>query len=657
MQLIFCLALVLITVKTLTTVTTTRAWSNHIVVGRTTETTNTKLPPHFVSSCKIVSPPSVTSLKFSTDPDGAPTTTAKIPRTVANEGDKDEINANAAESYVLEWDKEHVMRMLSQQNEYDETENNLNDFDDSGKGALFNGRIFAMSECWGRRPFLLRGAFDPDKLISERSGDRCDSFKEEDYDDGQFFQGDGYWPSWEDVVDISSDEEAEARVITHVTGDLKSFDLTCGPLSHKEGNDWLSKNPTTTSKRQEPKRQQRHRNNDENNSAIINRRRETLVVNDVDRYYPPLADWIHSTFSFLPHWRMDDGQISLAEEGGGIGPHVDNYDVFLIQMSGRRVWQVGKREIGAKEEMERTLDGLDVRILGDWQSGGVVGRFVDGDGIGDGEGSDLEMEDWIVNPGDLLYLPPRVAHCGTAVTDGSMTLSVGCRAPSASDLVSKLAEKLSTSLDDYAVRRYTDEDLLSEMEYIDSPGELTEKAKDQAKQLVLDSLSTMLNDEEIWDEFFGRYATEQKRVRNNYPIQLEDWAEEENESMDGNEEEVDVWGNAKRAVKSVLNGEGVFYHAEGIAYAYSSFASTKEIEVTLHRLFANGEMWESRSEPDSNESKMGQIYATIANNRRIDRNLIESALSCNPNEENLCLEELNFLEKLVSIGVLYGSDE
>lgn len=247
------------------------------------------------------------------------------------------------------------------------------------------------------------------------------------------------------------------------------------------------------------------------------------------------------------------------------------------------------------------------------------------------------------------------AHCGTAVTDGSMTLSVGCRAPSASDLVSKLAEKLSTSLEDYAVRRYTDEDLFSEMEYIDSPGKLTEKAKDRAKQLVLDSLSTMLNDEEIWDEFFGRYATEQKRVRNNYPIQLEDWAEEENETIDGNEEEVDVWGNAKRAVKSVLNGEGVFYHAEGIAYAYSSFTSTKG--ATLHRLFANGDMWESRSELDSNESKMGQIYATIANNRRIDRNLIESALSCNPNEENLGLTELKFLEKLVFIGVLYGSDE
>ncbi len=485
------------------------------------------------------------------------------------------------------------------------------------------------------------------------------------------------------------------RVISHIPGDMNSFELTWGPLSQQEGNNWLSKKTTMDASRQQSKRLQPNRGDDENNCTNIYRRRETLVVNDVDRYYPPLADWIHSIFSFLPHWRMDDGQISLAEEGGGIGPHVDNYDVFLIQMSGTRVWQVGKREIGAKEEQERTVDGLDVRILGDWRSGGVSGRIVDGDGngngigngvgIGNGDGTDLEMEDWIVNPGDLLYLPPRVgefrmllfcidsrvyshhhlgpenknnqAHCGTAVTDGSMTLSVGCRAPSVSDMVSKLAEKLSTSLEDYAVRRYTDEDLLSEREYSNSPGELTEKAKDRAKQLVLESLSTMVGKEEIWDEFFGRYATEQKRVRNNYPIPLDDWTEDENASVDGGEEEVSIWGDANLAVQSVLKGEGVLYHAEGIAYAYSSFASTTDTGVTIHRLFANGEMWESKSEPDSNESKMAELYATIANNRRLDRDLLEPTLSSKSNKKDLCLKKLKFVEDLVSIGVLYGSDE
>lgn len=93
---------------------------------------------------------------------------------------------------------------------------------------------------------------------------------------------------------------------------------------------------------------------------------------------------------------MDDGQISLAEKGGGIGPHVDNYDVFLIQMSGTRSWQVGKRKISAKEEIDRTIDGLDLRVLQDWGSGD--------------DSESMEMEDWIVRPGDLLYLPPRVGE-------------------------------------------------------------------------------------------------------------------------------------------------------------------------------------------------------------------------------------------------------
>ena len=63
-------------------------------------------------------------------------------------------------------------------------------------------------------------------------------------------------------------------------------------------------------------------------------------MNDVDRFYPPLADWMRETFRFLPSWRMDDGQVSLASTGGGIGTHVDDYDVFLVQMSGSRTWRV-----------------------------------------------------------------------------------------------------------------------------------------------------------------------------------------------------------------------------------------------------------------------------------------------------------------------------
>jgi ribosomal protein L16 Arg81 hydroxylase len=172
---------------------------------------------------------------------------------------------------------------------------------------------------------------------------------------------------------------------------------------------------------------------------------------------------------------------------------------------------------------------MDVRVLRDWtpDDGGGDG----GDGDGDGEdGERGMMDEFTVHPGDVLYLPPRVAHRGTSLSDDCMTLSVGCRAPSVSDLVSKLAENLSSSMDDPAVRRYADPDLLNGVaDPFDassstssstssssgtgtmSPGELTSDAKERARRLVKDSLASLIDDDEWWDEFFGRYATEQVR--------------------------------------------------------------------------------------------------------------------------------------------------
>ena len=353
------------------------------------------------------------------------------------------------------------------------------------------------------------------------------------------------------------------RIRSHVPGDNASFELQWGPLTARDVRTWLAKTASTPNEI---------------------KRRETLVVNDVDRFNPPLADWMHDNFRFLPNWRMDDGQISLAETGGGIGPHVDNYDVFLIQMAGTRTWQVGRRTISAREERDRTIDGMDVRVLRDWNSDD-----------GDSEGG---MDEFTVHPGDVLYLPPRVAHCGTSLSDDCMTLSVGCQAPSVSDLASKLAERLSSSIDDSAVRRYTDWDLLKEGDASSgtmSPGELTRDAKERARRLVKDSLASMIDDDEWWDEFFGRYVTEQKRARINYPIPLVDSSREEggDDSNVNAAADDDEWGDAQSTVHSVLAGRGVLYQAEGIAFAHSSIPSKLRPGITSHRFFVNGEMWQS----------------------------------------------------------------
>lgn len=157
-------------------------------------------------------------------------------------------------------------------------------------------------------------------------------------------------------------------MISYKPGDDASYELMLGPLAESDVNDWVSN--VNTSK---------------------NIERKTLVVNDVDRFYPRLADWIHNNFRFLPNWRMDDGQISLAEEMGGIGPHVDNYDVFLIQMTGTKLWQVGIEKMSAKEELDRMMHGLDVRVLDRWEAS-------------------TDFEEFTLYPGDLLYLPPRIGE-------------------------------------------------------------------------------------------------------------------------------------------------------------------------------------------------------------------------------------------------------
>ncbi len=220
MQSILCLTpLPVIATYYIITSTTTHAWSNHVVgLGQTRRTASGKFPPHFVSANKIISPSIATSLKISsTDPDEnatrTPQTAEKTPRILAADAGEESVSRKVTETYVLEWDEDDVKRMLSRKNidaytstnEDNETGNSKNYFHNNGKRALFNGKIFALSNCWGRRPFLLRRAFDPDTLIGENSS------KEEGFDDGDVLERDGYWPSWEEVVDISSDEEAEAR--------------------------------------------------------------------------------------------------------------------------------------------------------------------------------------------------------------------------------------------------------------------------------------------------------------------------------------------------------------------------------------------------------------------------------------------------------------
>jgi len=152
----------------------------------------------------------------------------------------------------------------------------------------------------------------------------------------------------------------------------------------------------------------------------------TLLVQDVDKYVPAVADLLQH-FSFLPSWRIDDIMVSYAAPGGTVGPHIDEYDVFLIQGHGTRTWETGA---GSDE----CVTDLPLRVLAEFDA----------------------RQSWTLNPGDVLYLPPGLAHHGHSDT-ACMTYSVGFRAPSIAEMLLSQAEHKASG----AAGRYRDADLTS----------------------------------------------------------------------------------------------------------------------------------------------------------------------------------------------------
>jgi 50S ribosomal protein L16 3-hydroxylase len=140
----------------------------------------------------------------------------------------------------------------------------------------------------------------------------------------------------------------------------------------------------------------------------------TLLVQGLDLHVPQ-ARALLERFRFLPDARLDDVMVSWASEGGGVGPHVDSYDVFLLQVEGRRRWQ------WAPAVDEACIEGAPLKLLRHFEP----------------------IEENVLEPGDLLYLPPRWGHDGVAVGGECMTCSVGFRAPSAGELARELLLRLA----------------------------------------------------------------------------------------------------------------------------------------------------------------------------------------------------------------------
>ncbi len=205
----------------------------------------------------------------------------------------------------------------------------------------------------------------------------------------------------------------------------------------------------------------------------LGKKQWTLLVQAVDHYVPEVAALIEP-FRFVPNWRIDDGMVSYAADQGGVGPHFDQYDVFLIQGLGQRRWQIGAYCDDATE----TLPHDDLRLLAHFEP----------------------REEWVLEPGDILYVPPRIAHNGVAVGDDCMTYSIGFRAPSRSELIAHYCDHLIAGMDDDD--RYEDPDLTAQ----ENPGEIGAAAIDRLHAMVTEKMS----DRDAFARWFGEYSSSPK---------------------------------------------------------------------------------------------------------------------------------------------------
>jgi 50S ribosomal protein L16 3-hydroxylase len=280
----------------------------------------------------------------------------------------------------------------------------------------------------------------------------------------------------DELAGLALEPEVESRLIEN-KGDIKNWQVIHGPLTE----------------------------------ADFNKERDfpwTLLVQGVDCFVPEVHDFL-AKFRFLPSWRLDDLMISYATKGAGVGAHYDRYDVFLIQGEGQRQWQIGQT---CSENSELMVHD-QLSLLQDFELN----------------------EEFILNPGDMLYIPPLVAHKGVAISDVCVTYSVGFRSPSHGEVLTTFADE--RSLDISADLRLKDHGFTS------NSGEISAADVDGLMQLMRDQITP-----ENVAQWFGKHSTEAK-----YP------------ALDMAEEAMD-----QAELESIISDAyGVLRVSEGVRLAYT----------------------------------------------------------------------------------------
>lgn len=196
----------------------------------------------------------------------------------------------------------------------------------------------------------------------------------------------------------------------------------------------------------------------------------TLLVQAVNNFSRN-SQLLLENFNFVPSWRVDDVMVSFSTPNGGVGAHLDQYDVFIIQGEGKRHWQIGAPD----SSLQQLLPHEDLKQVSDF----------------------TPIIDKITEPGDLLYIPPNHPHNGRAI-DNSLNYSVGFQAPNNQELFSGFADKLLD--DDIATQRFNDVN----RQVTDSPELLSTDDINQLKVFM----QSAFDNEEVFNQFIGRYLTQ-----------------------------------------------------------------------------------------------------------------------------------------------------
>ena len=250
----------------------------------------------------------------------------------------------------------------------------------------------------------------------------------------------------------------------------------------------------------------------------------TLLVQAVDHWHSDAAQLIHP-FRFIPNWRIDDLMISYSTPKGGVGPHLDQYDVFIIQGEGKRHWRVGLPDPTLKQFAQNK------KLLQVEQFEAVI--------------------DCILEPGDILYIPPGCPHEGYAI-ENALNYSVGFRAPNQQDLFSSFADHVIDT--DSGQKRYTDHTLALR----DSKGELLQSETDKVKTLM----QALLNNDELFKHWLGNTLSQAKHEMDLAPLEEPITCEQMSDFIANNAEEFERLGGVRAIYQQLedtlllsINGE------------------------------------------------------------------------------------------------------